>query len=59
MMVDDLGPEGGHRRRHTFFIADVQPEHLRLAVDVAFAAGAEVVEDRYLVPGRDVGVGDV
>ena len=59
MMVDHLGPEGGHRRGHTFFIAHIQPEHLRLTVDVGFAAGAEVVEDRDLVSGGDVGVGHV
>src|SRR5712692_7061790 len=54
-----LGPDGGDRGGHAFLVPDVEPQDLGLAIDAGLAAGAEVVENRDLMTGGDVGVGHV
>lgn len=59
MVVDDLGAECSDGLLDLRLLAKVYPMHLCRSVDVALAAGAEVVQDSDLVPGRDVRVNDV
>src|SRR5260370_5586946 len=58
-MVDDLWMESGDGGGDGLLVADVEPEHLGLAIDVGLAAGAEVVQDRDLVSRGDVSVRDM
>src|SRR5260370_25783331 len=58
-MVDYRWRESGDGGSDAVFVADVEPEDLGFAIDMGFAAGAEVVEDRDLVSRGDVGVGNM
>ena len=59
MMVDDLRSERGDGLFDPGLITQVDPMHFHGRVDVGFVAGAEVVENSYLMAGRDVCVDDV
>ncbi len=59
MVIDDLGSERCDRVFDADLVPYIEPQHLRLAIDVGLAAGAEVVEDGDLMPRCYVRVGDV
>ena len=60
VMVHDLGLERGDRVVAPAGDRYVRPMRNRAAaIDVVFAAGAEVVGDGDLMAGRDIGVDDV